>query len=48
MNACKSSSVDCQVMPFAYVGAIVWMIKLRNAQEYSTYSVMLKFVLVPT
>ena len=34
MNACKSSSVDCQVMPFAYIGAIVWMIKLRNAQEY--------------
>ena len=33
------------------LGAIVWMIKLKikwNAQEYSTYSVMLKFVLVPT
>ena len=28
------------------LGAIVWMIKLRNAQEYSKYSVMLKFVLV--
>ena len=24
------------------------VIKLRNAQEYNTYSVMLKFVLVPT
>ena len=35
-------------LPFAYIGAIVWMIKLRNAQEYSTYSVMLTFVLVPT
>ena len=44
MNACKSSSVDCQVVAFA----IVWMIKVSNAQEYSTYSVMLKFVLVPT
>ena len=30
------------------LGAIVWMIKLRNAQEYSTYSVMLTFVIVPT
>ena len=44
MNACKSSSVDRAIC----LGAIVWMINKWNAQEYSTYSVMLTFVLVPT
>ena len=46
MNACKSSSVDCQVVP-RLPRCNSLDDKIKNAQEYSTYSVMLKFVQVP-